>query len=237
VTERQEAGNAIQRRSEIVAVPLVGRAGVDRHPHAQPTDGREVGGLERPLRVEGRTGRGFGPGERRAERVADGPEHVPAVRRDGGPHEPVVKTHGLLHRRSVAIPPLRASFDVAEEKGHRPRRNRNLAGAPVPAHSLRVRWSRRIPFWRPVPATGCVGGSVLTSSSSANRWTRSTGARPSEVEPTFGDASTFRATSSEDLGRPVHPRLGPSDSSAALGRARRAANPTTRAPRCSASIA
>ena len=42
MTDGQQPRDAIDGRPEVVTVPLVGGSRVDRHPHADPVDRREV---------------------------------------------------------------------------------------------------------------------------------------------------------------------------------------------------
>ena len=116
MTGGKQARDAIDRRTEIVAVALVGIAAVNGHAHAQSVDripifraevvaGRRRGG-DRALDV----------GKRGAERVADGLENATAVRLDRGPHDRVVTAQRLLHRGAIDVPATRAALDVGKEK-------------------------------------------------------------------------------------------------------------------------
>ena len=48
----QQARNAIDRRSEVVGIPLVGNAGVNRHTHPESPDGTPVLGPNLALRFQ-----------------------------------------------------------------------------------------------------------------------------------------------------------------------------------------
>jgi len=73
------------------------------------------------------------PRESRAEGVSDRLEHVPAVRRDRRTHQLVVAPDGNLHRGPVAIPTLRATFDVGKGERDRPARRSVSHAAPLRA--------------------------------------------------------------------------------------------------------
>ena len=56
VTDSHESRDAIDRRSEIVTVALVGCAAMQRHAHGQTADGAPVRARERPLRISSSCG-------------------------------------------------------------------------------------------------------------------------------------------------------------------------------------
>ena len=118
VSGRKQARDAIDGRTEVVRVALVCRARVNRHSDVQSIDVREIRGGESPLRREGRGCGVLRPCKGDAERVPDRLEDPPGVRRDRLAHHEILALDGSLHRRTIAIPAVRAAFDVREEKRH-----------------------------------------------------------------------------------------------------------------------
>jgi hypothetical protein len=99
---------------------------MDGRAYAQSIDPREILCGNGALAVEDRRNGVFGARARRAESIADRLEHVAVVRGDCRSHQRVVPAHGILHRRPVAIPALRAAFDIG--KGERDRAGRASRG-------------------------------------------------------------------------------------------------------------
>ena len=132
VSDRQQPGDAIHGGAEIVAVPLVGRAGMDRGADAQSAV-VQIEPREFALRGQHRRHRVFRSRERRAERITGRLEHVAPMLFDRGAHDFVVATNRPLHRSPVPFPAPRASLDVGE--GERYRSTREHA-------SVRSRWHR-----------------------------------------------------------------------------------------------
>ena len=112
----EQPRDAVDRRPEEVAVALLALAQVHRHPHTQP---RRVGPrLGRERRLPGARGRDGVPraGERRAEGIADGLDHAPAMLLDDTAQELVVARQRRRHRGGVALPQPRAALDVGEQQ-------------------------------------------------------------------------------------------------------------------------
>jgi hypothetical protein len=69
--DAEEARNAIDRGTEVIAVAFISGAGMYGGAHPQAVDGGEIFRTERALRIEHGGDRILGSRERRAERVAD----------------------------------------------------------------------------------------------------------------------------------------------------------------------
>jgi hypothetical protein len=119
VADRQQPRNAIDRRSEVIAVALAGGSGMDCRAHRQAAQFGEILGREQPLHVEHRRNGVLRPGERGAECIAQRLENVAAPVRDRLTHQLVVTAHGRFHRREIALPAPRARFDVGKGERHR----------------------------------------------------------------------------------------------------------------------
>ncbi len=85
-----QAGGSVDRRSVVVAVALLGDAGVQRHAHPQRPNLTPRLGLEPTLRVQGcRNGIGHAA-EHGVEGVAHRLDDVTAMLLDGAAHERIV---------------------------------------------------------------------------------------------------------------------------------------------------
>ncbi len=112
----QQPGRAVERRPDPVVTASFGGAGVDGHPHPQRRGRLPLLALQNPLAGHGRRhrcGRGREGGAQPVpcvgEDTAAGPLHL-------GPEQVVVAGEVGGHRLAVALPPLRAGFDVGEQK-------------------------------------------------------------------------------------------------------------------------
>jgi hypothetical protein len=90
-----------------------------RGANANTVDRAKVVRYQGALHVEHRGERFFGPRERGTESVAHRLEDVAAVNRDRGAHELVVPPHRAIHSDAIAIPALRAPFDIRKGEGDR----------------------------------------------------------------------------------------------------------------------
>ena len=115
---------------------LVGRPGMNGRTYAQPIDGRKVFGAKGTLGIEDRRNRVFGARKGRAKRIANGFKNAPIVVRNRRAHQRVVPSHGVLHRRAVAVPAHGAAFDIAEQERHGARRRGYLRAAAGFLHGL-----------------------------------------------------------------------------------------------------
>ena len=130
VAGRQQPRYAVDRRSEIVAVALVGRTYMECGAYSQPVDCRKILGGNSALGTEYRHDGVFGMREGCAKRIAHRFENVASVSSDRRSHQRVVSTDGILHRLAIAFPTNGAAFDVGESE-------RNRAGRASPG-----RWPR-----------------------------------------------------------------------------------------------
>src|SRR5579871_2259783 len=120
----EQARDAVQRRPEVIALALFGRAGMQRHPDAQAIDGRKILASEVALRCNRSSDAVFGASEGGTERVADRLEDVATVRFNGAAEDRVMASHRLFHRGTIAIPALCAALDVSKQERHRAGRRR-----------------------------------------------------------------------------------------------------------------
>ena len=104
---------------------------MDGRTDAQSIDRGKILGGKSALSIEDRRHGVFGPRKCRAERIANGLEHVAVVRGDRRSHQRVVPAHGILHRRAVAVPARSAAFDIRKQKRDGAGRASRGRGAPV----------------------------------------------------------------------------------------------------------
>jgi hypothetical protein len=142
---RDQPRHLVERRPEVVAVPQLHRARMQRHPHAQRRGRRPWLVVQRALRFErggNRVGRRVECG---AERIAAGLEHVAVMRVDAMAQQRVVSRERCAHCGRLRFPEPRAAFDVGEQHrdgaggrighgiGSRRRRTANHTRTPEPA--------------------------------------------------------------------------------------------------------
>ena len=155
MADRHQPGCTIDLRSEVVAVALVGLAGV--HPH---THGREVRGTKGELRVLRGRDRVPRLGEGHCETVATGGKGEPAVQLERILQDRVVMHERGLHRHGIALPQTRRTFDVREEE-------RDPAGGSV---RRRHEWSPAIElsWWHALVGTSGVRDYTPVASTVSN---------------------------------------------------------------------
>ncbi len=127
-----DPGSPVDGGTEIVAVALVGDAGVqsaaDLERDADGGADRKHFALERYRRAH----RGDRIAEDGVESVARRLDHAAAVRFDAFPRHPVVTVEGVGHAPRFGLPESRAAFDVGEEERDRSGRrvgHRDVRGA------------------------------------------------------------------------------------------------------------
>ena len=151
MAERQQPGHAVQRRSEVVVVAPVRRAGVHGHPHRETADVRPIPRRKRLLCRHGRIQRIGGQRECGVKAVSRRLEHVTAVRSNCRSQERVVQANRRLHRDAMVEPSQARAFDVSEQerKDVRLRRARPLRarlqrerrnGVPIAHVPVRIRF-------------------------------------------------------------------------------------------------
>ena len=123
MSDRHETGNAVDRRSEVIAVALGAFAGVNRHANAHLADRLRPGvRAQRSLRLDGGIERISRQRERAAESVADGLERNAAMPGHRRAHNRIVLREREAHGVGPAFPELRASFNIREQEGYDPGR-------------------------------------------------------------------------------------------------------------------
>ena len=134
MANRQQTCDAVEGRSEIVAVVCDRIAAMQRHPDADLADfPRPAVGLQRAHRFDccgEPVGRAL---ERTAKLVADGFENVSGVPFEDATQEAIVIRERSGHRIGVLLPRTGATLDVSKEKGYRSFRERpfeHVAAAP-----------------------------------------------------------------------------------------------------------
>ena len=110
-----------ERWPEVVAVALLGFAGVQRHPHPQRDGVRPFLGQQAPLRFDGCGDRLTGALEGGGDAVAPGREHEAAVSIYGAAQDGVVACQRLFHDGGMRVPQLGRALDVGEQECHRAR--------------------------------------------------------------------------------------------------------------------
>ena len=121
----------VQRRPKVVAVTLVGLAGVHSHADPQLQPRRPRFSEEPTLRLNGSGHRVARPLERHRYAIAATGEHEPGMSRDGVRKDAVVAFQRLSHLARKLIPPPRRTLDISEQERHRSRRPRRLHAASM----------------------------------------------------------------------------------------------------------
>ena len=127
VTDGEDAGRAVERRSEVVAVADLGGPRVDRHPDPELPDLAPVRVAQGALGIERGRDRGDGLREHREEAVAGRLDHGSVVALDGGPQQGIVERQRAGHLRGPLLPETGAPLDVRDQE----------------AGDGRTRWRRR----------------------------------------------------------------------------------------------
>ena len=132
--------------TEVVAVALVRRAGVQSHAHPQRADSRPFGFVQRALCRARRRDRGVGVVEHRHDRVAAVLHDTSAGGGNGFTQQCVVLGERVRHRLRVRFPQRRMALDVGEEKGRG--RARRCSDGPRTAHAAEATAGRTRPRLR-----------------------------------------------------------------------------------------
>jgi hypothetical protein len=140
VADRKQSRDAIDGRSEVVAVALGARSRMQRHAHAQSLDRGEVFACQRALGVA-RRGESVEHGcESRAKGVAHRFKDVRAAGFHRRAHQRIVARQCNFHRLAVALPARGAAFDIRKQKRDRAGRTRRSRRVRVELgrHKFRV---------------------------------------------------------------------------------------------------
>ena len=122
----------IQGRAVVVAVPLLGRAGVQRHPHPDGADLAPRLGLEPALGIQRRRDRVRGASEHGVEGVAHRLDDVAAVLADRRSDRASWRARATPHRLGLVLPARGAALDVREQERHCSARQLGHAYPSVP---------------------------------------------------------------------------------------------------------
>ncbi|EXI70598.1 MAG: hypothetical protein AW07_03928 [Candidatus Accumulibacter sp. SK-11] len=159
VRHRQQAGDAIERATEIVAAAEVRRPAVQRDAHAQRAARRPLLAGEARLDLAGGPQRCRGVVESDAEGVADRLEDESTVALDRRREQRVVPLQRDAHRLRLAFPEACRPFDVGKQEGGVDQCGIAEAGRAefhLPHGLLPVRLLRAAGGW----AGGCRSGTV-----------------------------------------------------------------------------
>jgi hypothetical protein len=118
VARRHQPGGAVDRRSEVVPVPLGRLPRVHPHPHSQGRRGGPWPGREGLLRVHGGSQGVTRPCEHGCHPVASGREDTTAIGLYRRVDDRVVALQGGAHCVWRAFPKRRRPFDVGEHERH-----------------------------------------------------------------------------------------------------------------------
>jgi len=113
----EEARDAVEGRAKVVAVALVGGAGVQRHTHTYGF--RQIPLLPLKGALSGKGGEESGGRGRKGgiDGIADGLEDMAAVLFDGVAEDGVVAREGSRHGGGMLLPQPGGALNVGEEKG------------------------------------------------------------------------------------------------------------------------
>src|SRR5262249_44404230 len=112
----EDAGGAVERRPEVVAISLVGRARVDRYTHTRPRAVTPRRRGDRALQGDRGRDRCTRVGERGADAVAGVLEEPAAAIGDRGPCDRIMTGQRVRHRGGIFLPETGAPLDVGEEE-------------------------------------------------------------------------------------------------------------------------
>ena len=156
--QRSQAGGAVDRATEVVAVAEFDLAGVQRHSDAHGLAQRPRLMGDRVLQLDGRCGRRRRPIEYRERGVSFAArlDQPPAARRDDLFDDLVVARERHRHRVGVGLPGRGRPLDVGEQEGHRACDGRDMlrhgissasSWATMAASSLRSSGPGSTPNW------------------------------------------------------------------------------------------
>ena len=117
MAHREEPGEAVEGRAEVVAVARLDASRVHRHPHPDRDARRPRLFGERALRRDRRVQGGVAMLEPREEAVAHRLEHLAARRLDRAAQDRVMTNQRRGHRFGLPFPKAGAALDVAGEEG------------------------------------------------------------------------------------------------------------------------
>ena len=118
---REQPGDPVHHRTEIVAVALHAGPRMQRHPHPDGRAGRPRLSTDGPLDRHRRRQRGGRVGEHRTKRLAHRLEHVTARNLDLLADNAVMAGRRLRHSLAVGLPQPDAALDIGEQQRHRAR--------------------------------------------------------------------------------------------------------------------
>ena len=117
--QRQDAGDPVEGRAEVVAVTFFGHSSVERHAHPQRAGRAPRLGVQRGLHGQHGLERIAGADEDRVNAITNRLEDDPAVGSDPDCQDTVMTRKRSGHRLRVLLPELRAAFDIRETEGER----------------------------------------------------------------------------------------------------------------------
>src|SRR5262249_58134923 len=130
----EDAGGAVERRPEVIAVPLIRRARVERDTHAQLWAIAPCRTGERALQDSRRRKGCARVGEGGAHAVPGVLEEPAAAVGDRDTRDRIMIGERVRHRGGVLLPEAGASLNVSEEEGH------GLGGCRAHASTLSRGW-------------------------------------------------------------------------------------------------
>jgi hypothetical protein len=137
-SQTDETRPAVYDCPEIVTVTELGNAGNQSHSDLQRFDVNPRFGLKRVLGGHGGRHCISRRGERSAESVSGGLEHVSGVSREGIANQDIVARQCRAHGHLVAFPETSAAFDIREQKRDRARRRREMTQDTVQAQQPEI---------------------------------------------------------------------------------------------------
>jgi hypothetical protein len=112
VAGRQQASDAVQACTDVIAVVQLGRAGVQGDPHLQWSLELPVLGVQTALSLGSRCHSLGGGRKCRTQGIAHRAEDLPAVGPDGLAQDGVVPFQGQAHGVRLMLPQAGAAFDI-----------------------------------------------------------------------------------------------------------------------------
>ncbi len=151
MTDRQEAGDPVDRGAEVVAVAADGDADVDRHPHPEVGADRPRLRGQRPLTGDRRPRRRRRVVEHGVAGVADGLEDGPAGELDRVAEQLIVAGEGPGHVVRDRLPDRGRALDVGEQEGRVHGHVGHHPSLPGPRRQPVIRTGARWPTRRSAP--------------------------------------------------------------------------------------